>query len=105
LVLILGSTLIVSGQMQWTRTAPALDTGEALTVSSRLARGPDGWVWGFWGDTLYRLSGLNGTMEKIVNTGAGAFAFHNGDIYIANGANIYQVKGLFQSDATVIAVP
>jgi hypothetical protein len=84
---------VMNGQAGISLKAPGVFSGSPL-------RGPDGWVWGFWGKSLYRFNVSTELFEKILDTAAGSMTFHQGDLYIAQGAEIKRIKGLFPAEAT-----
>jgi hypothetical protein len=80
---------IQDGSLLYSVKAPAAHAG-------KLRRGPDGYIWGFWGSKLYRVHPGTGAMQEVAALAASELAFLNQDLYLANGATLYRIAGLLK---------
>jgi len=75
-----------------------------LASGERLVLGPDGYIWMFVGNSLYRINPLLGSMAKILDRTASSLMFVGGDLYFyggpsyaASSKNLYRMRGALNS--------
>jgi hypothetical protein len=85
---------IRTGALLYTNTLPGLAFGGSAfpAYDRRLALGPDGNVWMFISNSLYRIEPTDGSLTKILDAQAGNLLFHGGDIYVYRGPNLFRIK-------------
>ena len=93
-------TLIWTNQMAFTNTA-FMSGVNFLKAYERLVVGPDGYVWMFIGNALYRIWPSDGTVTKIMDRTASCLLFNGGDLIFYNGTidstaskTIYRMKNM-----------
>jgi len=86
-----------AGKILWTRPVPS----PPITAFSQVRRqaysfrrGPNGYVWAFFGDTLVRIDPRNTTVKPVGKTKPAQLAFAAGKIYIAGGPALRRVEGV-----------
>jgi len=86
-----------SGKVLWTRSVPS----PPITAFSQVRRqaysfrrGPNGYIWTFFGKTLVRIDPRNASVEPIGRTDPAQLAFAKGRIYIAGGPMLRRIEGL-----------
>jgi hypothetical protein len=98
---------ITNNTVFYTNTLPDtafMHAGAFLASGERLVLGPDGYVWMFVGNSLYRINPLVGSMVKILDRTASSLLFVGGDLYLyggpsyaASSRNLYRVRGVLHS--------
>jgi hypothetical protein len=85
---------IRTGSLIYTNTLPGLAFGGSAlpAYDRRLVLGPDGHVWMFIGNSLYRIDPADGSLTKILDAPAGNLLFHGGDIYVYRGPDLFRIK-------------
>lgn len=87
---------IRDGSVLYTNTLSGLAFGVALAYDHRLVLGPDGLVWMFIVNSLYRINPTDGAMTKLMDTPAKSLLFKDGDLYLYGGPNLYRVRGVLK---------
>lgn len=67
----------------------------------RLTLGPDGYVWLFGSNTLYRVNPTDGSYTNLVNTGGRTVNFVGRDIILAGNTNLYRISDALMPDLSV----
>jgi hypothetical protein len=85
---------IRTGSLFYTNTLPGLAFGGSVlpAYDRRLSLGPDGKVWMFISNSLYRIEPADGSLTKILNAPPGNLLFHGGDIYVYRGPTLFRIK-------------
>ncbi|MBE0542919.1 MAG: hypothetical protein IH623_16355 [Verrucomicrobia bacterium] len=87
---------ITDGSILYTNTLPGLAFGGSVirVYDRRLSLGPDGFVWMFIGNSLYRINPSDGSTSLILNTSAKTILFKEGDLYLYGGPNLYRIQNV-----------
>jgi hypothetical protein len=89
---------IRTGEVLWLRTLPGEAFGADIRIyDHRLVLGPDAYVWMFIGNALFRINPAEGSLQKIVDMPGGNPVFHNGDLYVYRGPNLFRISGVLQA--------
>jgi chitodextrinase len=96
-----------TGKMDWIVGEPSgTQFGSAPTWFRQLILGPDGYVWLFIDNNIYRVNPKDGSTQKIVSNSpdSGTLTFFNNDLYIAGytKAKLYRVTNLFDTKGRII---
>jgi len=88
-----------TGEVLWQKQVPAKPvTGFSLVRRHAYAfrRGPDGYIWSFFGDVLVRIDPRNARVTVVgkVPGGPTQIAFADGGVYVAGGKRLRRIKGL-----------
>lgn len=65
----------------------------------RLTLGPDGYVWMFGSNTLYRVNPTDGTYTNLVNTGGRTVNFVGNDLVLAGNTNLYRIRNAVEPNS------
>ncbi|MFO8012428.1 MAG: hypothetical protein R6X20_03885 [Phycisphaerae bacterium] len=83
-----------TGEVLWQKPVPA----KPITSFSRVRRhayafrrGPDGFVWAFFGDVLVRIDPRDARVTVVGRTSPAQIAFAGGEVYIAGGDRLRRV--------------
>jgi outer membrane protein assembly factor BamB len=83
------------GQILWTKPVPS----PPITAFSQVRRqaysfrrGPKGFIWAFFGDTLVKIDPRNARVEPVGKTSPAQLAFAGGEVYIAGGPGLRRVE-------------
>jgi hypothetical protein len=88
-----------TGEALWQKPVPA---GPVTSFSSvrrhaySFRRGPDGYIWSFFGNVLVRIDPRIARVRPVgqVPTGPAQIAFANGEVYLAGGNRLRRIEGL-----------
>jgi hypothetical protein len=85
---------IRTGSLLYSNALPGLALGGSAlpAYDRRLVLGPDGQVWMFISNSLYRIDPTDSSLTKILDAPAGNLLFHGGDIYVYCGPNLFRIK-------------
>jgi hypothetical protein len=107
-----GTTLytvdIRTGSILKTVTVPATAFGGVVSNQRRFVPGPDGYLWLYLGDSVYRVHPLTLAAEKILDASPAAnLTFHGKDLYVSGRGrtNIRKIGGLFKAKALQLRTP
>jgi hypothetical protein len=85
-----------SGSLLYVKDLPGSPFGDVQWYNQRLIKGPDGYVWFYLGNTVYRINPTFGSIEPIVDASpAGSLVFFHNDLYIYGRDTLRRVTGLF----------
>jgi hypothetical protein len=95
---------IRDGSVLYTNTLPgqAFGGGAIPTYNHRLVLGPDGYVWMFIGNSLYRIDPGDCSLTRVLDTPAKSLLFKERDLYLYGGPNLYRIHNLL---VTTVAPP
>jgi hypothetical protein len=86
---------IRTGEVLFTKDLPGSAYGsETYSWDARLDSSPDGFVWLFCGNSLYRINPTDGSMQKIVDTTWGRIRFVGTDLYLYGDTSLRRVKNI-----------
>lgn len=86
---------ILDGSTLFTKDLPGQVFGGPSIMPAynhRLALGPDGYVWLFIDNSLYRVNPSDGSMVRILDGQARSLMFDEGDLYLHGGPNLYRIR-------------
>lgn len=87
---------ITTNEMLWVKGSPEGTVYGVSTWNRQLVRGPDGFIWIYIGNDIYRIDPRDGAYQKVVSSyPAGILTFFNNDLYITGGTTIRRVSNLF----------
>jgi hypothetical protein len=88
-----------SGEILWTKSVPSPPVTAFSLVRRRaysFRRGPEGFIWSFFDNTLVRIDPRNALVEAVGRLPAGArpaqLAFAQGKVYLAGGTHVRRIK-------------
>jgi hypothetical protein len=86
---------ITNGSILYTNTISGVAFGSTISsYDHRLVLGPDGCVWMFIGNTIYRINPTDGSLTKLVDIPAKSLLLKDGDLYLFGGTNLYRIQGV-----------
>jgi hypothetical protein len=92
---------IRDGSLLYVKTVPGQAFGGSalLFYDRHLSLGPDGNVWMFIDNSLYRIKPEDGSLQKVIDTPAMNLLFKNADLYLYGGPTLYRINGALISAA------
>jgi hypothetical protein len=90
---------IRDGSILYTNTLPGLAFGgtAVANIDHRMTTGPDGFVWLFIGNSLYRIDPASASLQKVLDTPAKSLCFLGNDLYLYGGPNLQRIRGILAS--------
>ncbi len=89
---------VETGEVLWAKdvpVGPVTSFSECRRHSYSYRRGPDGFIWAFFGDTLVRIDPRNAYVKPVGKPGVRAqIAFAGGNVYIASGNRLRMIEGI-----------
>ncbi|OGX45853.1 MAG: hypothetical protein A3G38_02840 [Omnitrophica WOR_2 bacterium RIFCSPLOWO2_12_FULL_51_8] len=95
---------VSTGEFQYMNRLPAGGKvfGSNISYShQRIVLGPDGYVWIFVGDSLYRINPADGALQKILDTPSRSLIFYNGDLYLYGVKELQRIRGILTSSGDI----